>query len=300
MSDYQLSMQKGRGSGAPKIDMPDAPPAWASQEQSAQAPVAAELPPAPEMWQQEVSEVPAQGETVNEPVQTAEAALVDPAPAPAPEESPRPAKAAKPLEENIRWLRESKERAERERDEALKLMQQLAAQKQAAQEDDIPDEALGEGDLVEGKHLSAVRKEVKNLKEQLKKQYTEASTMAAEAKLRAQYPDFDTVVNSDNLDTFRETYPEIASTLNANTDLYSKAVAAYTMIKQFGIAKPAQPTYDADRARAQKNLAKPRPLTSIGAQQGESPMSRANAFANGLTDDVKQQLYKEMMAFRNN
>jgi hypothetical protein len=50
----------------------------------------------------------------------------------------------------------------------------------------------------------------------------------------------------------------------------------------------------ADKLRAQKNAAKPKPLASVNPQQGDSPLSKANAFANGLTDDLKKQLRKEM------
>ena len=55
---------------------------------------------------------------------------------------------------------------------------------------------------------------------------------------------------------------------------------------------------EAIRSKARENHAKPRPISSIGAQEGDGPLSKANAFANGLTDELKQQLLKEMQEAR--
>src|SRR5215831_198773 len=200
------------------------------------------------------------------------------------------------LAKNIRALREKAERLERERDEAIRYAQQFQQpQQQAPVEDD--EVLLKPDELAEGKHLSKVQKQVKKLEQQLK-QYEQRSTeMTAEARLKAQYPDFDKVVSKDNIEMLRMTYPEIAATLQSSPDLYNKAVSAYTMIKKLGI-EPQQDLYEKDREMAQRNANKPKPLASLSPQQGESPMSRANAFANGLTDDVKKQLYKEMMELR--
>jgi len=201
------------------------------------------------------------------------------------------------LAKNIRALREKAERLERERDEAIRYAQQF--QQQPLQQSPVEDDEifLKPDELAEGKHLSKVQKQVKKLEQQLK-QYEQRSTeMTAEARLKAQYPDFDKVVSKDNIEMLRMTYPEIAATLQSSPDLYNKAVSAYTMIKKLGI-EPQQDLYEKDREMAQRNANKPKPLASLSPQQGESPMSRANAFANGLTDDVKKQLYKEMMELR--
>ena len=58
--------------------------------------------------------------------------------------------------------------------------------------------------------------------------------------------------------------------------------------------------YKTDRELAQKNASKPKPLASVSPQQGDSPLSRANAFANGLTNELKAQLRKEMEEARKN
>ena len=101
----------------------------------------------------------------------------------------------------------------------------------------------------------------------------------------------------ENVEILRERFPEIAQTLSDTPDIYNKAAAAYSVIKNFGIHKDTAP-YENDRAKAVANLQKPRPLTSVSPQQGDSPLSRANAFANGMTDELKEQLRKEMYTAR--
>lgn len=218
-----------------------------------------------------------------------------------PEETPESEVAEAPTEDlqskNIREMRLTKERAERERDEAYKLMQRMKSEQEALRkpepqpEEDL-DLGVADDDLVEGKHLGKIAREMRELKKQLKS-YQQASTSATtEAKLKSKYSDFDKVVSKENVEALVRDYPELGDTLRANTDLYSQAVTAYTMIRQMGVYK--EDNYTADRAKAEANAGKPRPLASVSPQQGDSPLTKANAFANGLTDELKAQLFKEM------
>lgn len=199
-----------------------------------------------------------------------------------------------PQAKNIREMRLIKERAEKERDEAYALLQKMkqdAVRKPEPSDEDY-DLGIGEEDLVEGKHLGKVAKEIKALKKELA-QYKQTSTAAtAETRLKSRYSDFDKVVSKENVEALVRDYPELGDTLRSNTDLYSQACSAYTMIKKMGIYK--EDTYAGDRATAEQNAAKPRPLASVSPQQGEGPLTRANAFANGLTPELKAQLRKEM------
>lgn len=204
-----------------------------------------------------------------------------------------------PQAKNFRTLREQKDKAERERDEAVRLAQEYANKFKAPEPEEDLGFSLGDNDLAEGKHLSKLAKEVKKLKQELYGYRQKTTEEVTEAKIKAQYPDFDKVVNAENVQSLREMYPEIAATLNSSNDLYGKAVSAYTMIKKFGIIQEEN-KFQADIDRAQKNAAKPRALTSVSPQQGDSPLSRANAFANGLTEEVKTQLWKEMNDIRRN
>lgn len=204
---------------------------------------------------------------------------------------------------NFRELREKALAVQRERDEyARKLSEYEAARNQAPsapsngtndQDDDI---VIAPDELAEGKHLQKVAKKIKNLEDQLK-QYQQQSTVSqAEVKLRSEFADFEQVFSKENIETLNMLHPEIAQTLDESKDVYRKAKSAYLFIKQMGISDNA---YKQDKELVQRNAAKPKPLASIAPQQGgDGALSRANAFANGLTDDLKQQLYKEMMEAR--
>ena len=202
-------------------------------------------------------------------------------------------------QESFKAIREKAERMQRERDEAYRLIKEYEAQTYAktqtspeANADDA-DINLGPDDLAEGKHLTKVAKKVKYLEDQLKQYQQQSTASSAEVRLRTKYNDFESVVTQENIAQLRDQYPSIATSIGNNKDMYSAGESAYLFIKKLGIVPDA--SYDNDKAIAQKNAGKPRPSTSISPQQGESPLTRANAFANGLTDDLRKQLHKEMM-----
>lgn len=194
---------------------------------------------------------------------------------------------------NFRQLRESAEQLKRERDEAINLLHQTQQQKSASDDEDFK---LNPDDLVEGKHLSKFQKKIKNLEDQVKSYESRSSELAIESRIKSDYPDFDRIVNQENINTLREQYPELAHTINSSGDLYSKAVSAYTLIKKLGLLPDPQLKKEQDLT--QQNKLKPRSLASISPQHGESPLSHANAFENGLTEELKAQLRKEMFDAR--
>lgn len=202
---------------------------------------------------------------------------------------------------NFKRLRLEAEQVKNERDDmARRLAAYEANQRKAFAEPEVEQEFnINADDLVEGKHLHQYAKKMKQLETQLYQQQQQNTAALAQAQLRSKFPDFDKVVNEDNIEQLKYAYPELANTLNSSTDLYSTAVSAYTMIKNLGIA-PKGEDYMAQKAQAQKNAAKPKPLASVSPQQGDSPLSKANAFANGLTEDLKKQLRKEMEDARAN
>jgi hypothetical protein len=200
-------------------------------------------------------------------------------------------------QESWKSLREKAERAERRAQELEQIILDSQSKKQPQVEEDL-DITMDDDSLVEGKHLSKVNRKIQNLERQLKQYEQQSSVTSTEIRLKTQYPDFDRVVSEGNLNNLREMYPEIAHTINSSDDLYSKAVAAYTMIKKLGIV-PQDDPFKYEKETAQRNAAKPKSLASISPQQGDSPLSKANAFANGnLTDDLKKQMWKEMNQYR--
>jgi len=224
-------------------------------------------------------------------------------------EDPKPEVQPEPIKEtsqarNFRALREQNEKIVKEKEELAKKLreyeQQQQTQNQRAEKYGMAEEEydikVADDELVEGKHISKVAKKIKQLESKLA-QYEQQSTLSTvEIKLKSELPDFDKIVTADNIKSLSATYPEIAATLNANPDVYTKAKSAYTLIKNLGIH--IEDTYQEDREIVKKNLAKPKPLASVSPQQGDSPLSKANAFANGLTSELKEQLRKEMEVAR--
>lgn len=198
---------------------------------------------------------------------------------------------------NFRAVKQAAEQAARERDEALARLRQYEIPQQHQHIEEEPEEVeelnVKPDDLVEGKHLLKYNKEIKALRQQLKQFANQTHASTAEARLRIQYQDFDKVMTLENIRALSAAYPELAKSINATNDLYDKSVSAYTLIKRFGIYDETPP-YEAEKQKAVANAAKPRPLASVSPQQGDTPMQRANIFAQGLTDELKQKLREEM------
>ncbi len=278
---YHLAMEKKGKEVA--IEMPPLPPEVIAQPESPKELIQNQPIQEPEVHKQEAPQVQEEPKYEQEPVTP-------------------PSR----NEKNIKFLREKADRAdkaEQERDALLKRIQEMEYlrqnpnQHQAQQPEQVEDYNLDSDSLVEGKHLKKYDKQFRDMQEKLKSYEQQSSINNIDLRLKAKYPDLDKVVSQENLLALRQDYPELAATLNANSDLYSKAVSAYTLIKKLGL--DVEDTYEEDRIRAQKNAAKPRPLASVAPQQSESPLTHANAFANGLTDTLKEQLRKEMYDARN-
>jgi len=212
----------------------------------------------------------------------------------------------KQAQESFKALREARERSDRERDEyfrksvelELKLKQreeqeleQRRKNESIAQEEPEIDLNLDEDSLVDGKHLRAVNKKIKQLQDQIEGQRQAEQVRKQEDSIRARYPDFDKVVTTANVERLNVEQPELAAMIRNAPDLLSMASVAYSSMKQYGIHKDI---YQSDKIKAQVNASKPRPLASVNPQQGDSPLSKANAFANGLTPELEKQLRKEM------
>jgi len=208
----------------------------------------------------------------------------------------------KPVDKTINWkkLREEREQSERK----IKELEEALAAKSAGPEEDLSLN-LGEDDFAEGKHLNKLVKKndmrFQQMEQQLK-QYEQQAQIARQKEvenqfkenMRAKYTDWDSIYSDENLARLEIEEPEIYVALNSSPDVAKARISAYKMIKKMGISAPVD-TYSQDKVRAQTNAAKPKPLASISPQQGDSPLSKANAFANGnMTDDLKKSLWKEV------
>ena len=187
-------------------------------------------------------------------------------------------------EVNIRELRNAKERAERER---AQLAERLAHYEHK-QEPVEP--SYGDDDFVEGKHL---KREIESIRNQLKNYESQSIQQTDEIKLKSKYSDFDQVVNSETLERLKDEDPDFAEIIaTSQGSLFSRGSSTYKRIKDMGIY--VEDNHQQEKEVAQKNASKPKSVNSISPQRGDSPLSMANAFANGLTPELKQQLWKEM------
>jgi hypothetical protein len=207
---------------------------------------------------------------------------------PEPEQSTNQA-APKSNEPNFRALKAEKERLEYERNEAMRRLEEY--ERNARQQKPEEDYGIGPDEIAEGRHLRKLYEQNKILQQEIESIKHRTLEDTAEARISAKYPDFYSVVNSDSMAALRQADPEMADTLNDGRDLYKKAVSVYKAIKNLGVQTNGT---EADKKRAQENMSKPRPLSSVSPQQGDTPLSQANAFAQGLTPELKKQLWKEM------
>ncbi len=209
-----------------------------------------------------------------------------------PSEQPKPVQEPTDAQKSFRELRSQKEQIQRERDEMQRRLKEFESK---AESEEI---VVGDDDIVEGKHLTKTVKELRKLKEEVRTYKEQASLLSIESRIKNTYSDFDRVVTLDNIEKLKSQYPELGASLEATPDLYSKAVSAYTLIQRLGINE--SDPYMQDKIKAQANAAKPRPLASVSPQQGGNPIEKANAFANGLTPELKEQLRKEMIEAQKN
>lgn len=191
--------------------------------------------------------------------------------------------------QNWRILRERLDRLEHERDAALKRLQEQEQQSLKTNNNQEDEVTFSDDDLIEGKDLR--RWEKKNAQ-----RIAQLEEKLIEANLKAQFPDFYDIVTPESLKTLRDLDPELAESIAVNPNMHSKSVAAYRAIKRYGLI--AQKEYRHNQERLQKNEKKPLTTASLSPQQGESPLSKANDFADDHSQEYLDQVWREMLDIR--
>ena len=107
--------------------------------------------------------------------------------------------------------------------------------------------------------------------------------------LRLKYPDIDQVLSQENIALFEQTEPELAESLAAlSGDPIKMRQAAYKLIKKTVIPTTAP---SLEKKKAEQNAKKPVSVQSVTKQ---SAIGNASLFENGLTPELRKQLYAEM------
>lgn len=219
-------------------------------------------------------------EAISQEENIEQAPVQEQAQTPAKEETQAQAPQKKSAEYN--WA-EARKKMDAMEERNRRLEQEVEALKKPRDDDD--DIGMKDDDIAEGKHLKSLKKEIKELKAHIKKQ--EASSI--DDRLALKHPDFGDVVTRDNIEKLKAEEPELAASLSHITDPYSQGVAAYKMLKKLGIA---QNVVEApEKKKAEVNSQKP---VSVNAVSKNSAIGNAHLFENGLTKELKQQLWKEM------
>jgi hypothetical protein len=184
------------------------------------------------------------------------------------------------------WAEARRTRQELERqNEELRSQIQRLSQKDAPVEDDLS--KLSEDDIITVKqHRQSAKQIAKQVAEEVIRQ-REAATM--EERLLMKYPDFSQIVSPENIELLKQSEPELALSLHSlQHDPYSQAVAAYKLLKK---TVPPQKNVTQEKKKALENSQKP---VSVQAVTKQSAIGSAHAFENGLTPDLKKQLWAEM------
>lgn len=198
---------------------------------------------------------------------------------------------------HIRTLREKAalaDQAQRERDELAQtlkeLKEKLSPTQQPVKEEPVN---INDDDLIEGKHYKALQQEIQETRKLIAEQQKQTIQSQQEARLKSELPDIDKVMTPENLQSLETLYPHYAQMiLTSQADVYNKKKTAYDLLKSTGIYKDT--TYDKEKEVAQRNTSKPKSAVAVSPQSGDSPLNQANAFANGLTEDLKKQIWKQM------
>jgi len=184
--------------------------------------------------------------------------------------------------QNWAEARRKMQELERQNKELAESVQKLKTPVKA----DEDDSGIKDEDLVEGKHLKNLKKEIRELKSAL--QQKEVSSV--DERLQYKFNDFADVVSKENIEFLKQTEPELAMSLfGLKDDPYAQGVAAYKMIKKMGIgeSKVSSP----EKKKALENSQKP---VSVNAVTKQSAIGNAHLFENGLTKELKTSLWKEM------
>jgi len=189
-------------------------------------------------------------------------------------------------EHNWNEARRKRDELEHEIFELRSKVSRLETQK-PSEDDDLS--KLADDDIV-------TAKQAKNLATKMARQVADEvvrrrESETLEERIKLKYSDFDQVVTKENIEIFKQNEPELAMSLAAlASDPYSQATAAYKLLKKHGLGTSED--MSKNKQKAEENSKKPVSVQSVTKQN--SAIGNAHAFENGLTPELRKQLWKEM------
>ena len=135
--------------------------------------------------------------------------------------------------------------------------------------------------------------EIKALKGEVSKSRVRESDITID-RLRLKFPDFDAVMDPENISFLKTNNPSLAKALaSLKDDPYEQGLAAYEALKNTSWYQGNKNTEE--KMKLDQNVKKP---LSVQAVRKQGALSEANRFANGLTPELKKALVKEMAEAR--
>jgi len=120
----------------------------------------------------------------------------------------------------------------------------------------------------------------------------DASTV--DERMQSKFSDYSSTVTRENIELLNELKPEVAESLTLlKDDPYRQAKLAYEYIKAF--VPQRDEAMNKDKKKAEVNSKKPLSVQAVGKQ---SAIGQAHQFENGLTSELKAQLWKEMQQIK--
>jgi hypothetical protein len=202
------------------------------------------------------------------------------------EESAAERKKRNDQEYNWAEARRKMQELDRQNEEMRKQLSQMQQPPKANEDDEL--DKIADDDIV-------TKAQVKKLASKMAMQIAQEAIKQREAstvdeRLQLKFSDFADVVTKENIELLRQQEPELAMSLYHNPDPFAQGVAAYKLLKKVGIGGESV-TNKLDRERALKNSQKP---ISVNAVAKSSALGEAHKFENGLTKELKNQLWAEM------
>lgn len=197
-------------------------------------------------------------------------------------------------EYNFRMLRERAERAERDKEELTRFIQQQNNQKIDSQDEDF---GVEDEDFVSGKSykksLKEIKKQLAESQRSLNEFRTQTSEEVAKARLTQEYPNFNKVVTAENIKKLQAQSPAVYQALLSGSDTYATGKAAYEVLEKFNIGR-----YDLEDKKILENQLKPKAAASVpnrteGALHAFEPGHRMF-----LTKEQKEAIIKQSRMYQ--
>lgn len=200
-------------------------------------------------------------------------------------ESAQEKKRRNDAEYNWAEARRKMQELEKQNRELQEQFQKQNQPKPAKEEDEL--DKLGDDDIVT--KAQAKKMAAKMAREIANEVIKQREVATVDERLQMKFPDFGEVVSRENIELLKQTEPELAMSLMHNPDPFAQGAAAYKLIKKLGIGGSMP---NPEKEKAIKNAQKPVSVNAV--TRSNSAIGNAHMFENGLTPQLKAQLWKEM------